>query len=569
MVYAIDTVASSPARRGAARVTRFSGPPLDTVTGIGATTLARFVPDIASRYGSHEALVFDDPITAATTRWSYNALVVHTDAIARALLADGTTPGTRVGILMGNRPEAVAATFGAALIGAVPVLCSTFAPPPELATMLRAAEVKTLLTQTRLLDRDFPSEIATLRTEVPELRNVIAFGNKEWDFWLTSAGRPELDTAVIARLGAVDPDDDGLILFSSGTTSTPKAMVHSQHGPALAFWLQGRVFRRDAATRMWSPLPMFWSAGLNSAVGATLAMGGTCVLQETFDPGAALRLLERERVTEPYALPHQNRALAEHAHWNMTDLSSLRQVYGKSVYARHPKVDGDTTWNMPVGYGLSETCALFTAHDASTPREALRASYGTLLPGNELRVVDPETRTELGAGDEGELCVRGPSLMKRYLGRTPAETFDAEGFFHTGDLGSIDADGNVHFDGRSTEMIKTAGANVAPAEVEVQLQAFAPVKVSRIIGMPDAGRDEIVVAAITLKDGASATAEDVREFLRTRVASYKVPREVLFFADGEIPMTSAGSKVRDPELAALVARRLAPHGPDTDPEGAS
>jgi GNAT superfamily N-acetyltransferase len=151
--------------------------------------------------------------------------------------------------------------------------------------------------------------------------------------------------------------------------------------------------------------------------------------------------MSRECVTEPYTLPHQTGALEEHPAWASTDLSSLRCVFGKSAFARHPSVRGDTTWMMPVGYGLSETCAFFFTHWWHTPREVTKQSMGKLLPGNQLRVVDPDTGVALGVGEEGELAIKGPTLMKRYLGRAPEDCVDADGFFHTGDAGHVDADG--------------------------------------------------------------------------------------------------------------------------------
>src|SRR5262249_33504857 len=208
--------------------------------------------------------------------------------------------------------------------------------------------------------------------------------------------------------------------------------------------------------------------------------------------------------------------------WETTDLSSLKYGFGKSAFARHSKVDGDPNWQLPVGYGLSETCAYFVAHPADAGRDALKSSTGRLLPGNELKI------------DDDEFCIKGPTLMKHYVGKTPAECFDADGFFHTGDTGFVDDDEFVHFTGRRSEMIKTGGANVSPAELEVALRACPPVKLARIIGVPDQRLDEIVVACITLKDGADATADDIQSFLRERVASYKVPKRVLFFGDGEI-----------------------------------
>jgi fatty-acyl-CoA synthase len=276
-----------------------------------------------------------------------------------------------------------------------------------------------------------------------------------------------------------------------------------------------------------------------------------------FEPGAALALIARERVTEPYTLPHQTAALEEHPDWEATDLSSLRCVFGKSAFARHPSVSGDPEWLMPVGYGLSETCAFFASHWSTAEREATKRSMGPLLPGNRLRVIDPDTGAALGVDEEGELALTGPTVMQRYLGKAPEECFDADGFFRTGDAGHVDARGELHFSGRRTEMIKTGGANVSPAELEVQLRACPAVKLSRIVGVPDDRLDELVVACITLKEGSDATAEDIQSFLRERVAAYKVPKRVLFFADGEIPMTGSDTKVRDDALVALVQDRLA------------
>jgi fatty-acyl-CoA synthase len=524
--------------------TTFRGPPLDSAEGIGSLTMGGFLEEVAARFGPNEALVFDDPLTGSTTRWDYAGLLEEARRIARGLVAAGVRPGQGVGILMGNRPEAVASLFGAALAGAVAVPMSTFAPEPELAFMMRAADVVAVLTQRRLLDRRFGDELAALR-----VGRVAVVGTPSWEELRAAGAGDDPDVRV-------GPDDDGLVIFSSGTTTTPKGVLHRHGAVALQFWIQARLFGRDERTRMWTALPMFWTAGLNTAMGATLAAGGCWVMQETFEPGAALALLERERVTEPYTLPHQTAALAEHPRWAATDLSSLRCVFGKGAFARHPTVSGDPSWLMPVGYGLSETCAFFTSHAWDADREDTKRSMGRLLPGNELRVVDPGSGAALGVGQLGELAIRGPTLMRRYLGKEPAECFDADGFFRTGDMGCIDADGFVHFEGRRTEMIKTGGANVSPAELEVQLRACAPVKLSRIVGVPDDRLGQVVVACIVLKEGSGATEDDIRSFLRERVAAYKVPKRVLLFDDGEIPMTGSATKVRDEALLAAVHARL-------------
>jgi len=303
---------------------------------------------------------------------------------------------------------------------------------------------------------------------------------------------------------------------------------------------------------MWTALPMFWTAGMNTAMGATLAAGGCWVMQEGFDPGAALELLERERVTEPYTLPHQARALAEHPAWSSTDLSALRCVYGKSVFAKHPSVAGDEGWQMVVGWGMSETCAFISAHAADRGREAMKRSLGTLLPGNRLRVIDPDTGGTMPLGAEGELIVKGPTLMERYVGKARDECFDADGWFHTGDVGHVDELGEVHWTGRRTEMIKTGGANVSPAEIEVQLRAHPGVKLARVIALPDERLDQIAVLCVERVEGVGVDAEEIQAFLRERLAAYKVPKQVVFFGAGDIPMTANGTKVADDELRSRV-----------------
>jgi acyl-coenzyme A synthetase/AMP-(fatty) acid ligase len=405
--------------------------------------------------------------------------------------------------------------------------------------------------------RSFADDVTELlgrgRTALPHLTH-LAVVRGTWDDFL-EAGDAVPAEAVDAVVAATTPSDHGLVIFSSGTTSTPKGVLHNHRSPTLQFWLQAELFGRDERTRMWTALPLFWTAGMNTAMGATLAAGGCWVMQEGFDAGAALRLMQRERVTEPYTLPHQAKTLEEHPDWATTDLSSLRAVFGKSVFARHPKVEGDPGWQMPVGWGMSETCAFISAHPSSSSRETMRSSLGHLLPGNRLRVVDRDTGEVVARGVDGELLVKGQTLMEHYLGKTREECFDEDGWFRTGDIGHVDEGGAVHWTGRATEMIKSGGANISPAEIEVQLRAHPAVKVARVLAVPDSRLEQIALLCVELVDGASADADDLQGFLRARIASYKVPKKVLFFGAGEIPLTSSGTKVVDDALRALVEAR--------------
>jgi fatty-acyl-CoA synthase len=551
-------------------VTTLKGPPLTEATGIGSLTLGAFITEVGARFSDGEALVFDDPLPEArTVRWSYGDLLGQARAVGRALIGAGVGKAGRVGILMGNRPEAVASVFGAALAGAVAVPLSTFSSPAELEYLVGHADIEVLLTQTALRGRNFAADLGRLVPELPAapfpfLRHMAVVGLDDdgpgplrpWTRFLALGSDAE-DAVLDARAGAVHPSEPAVAIYSSGTTDRPKGLLHCHRAVALQFWLQVGVFGRHPETRLWTALPMFWTAGLNTAMGPTLAAGGCWVMQESFEPGEAIALIARERVTEPYTLPHQTAALEEHPDWAGADLSSLRCVFGKSAFARHPTVSGDPTWNSPVAYGLSETASIFAAHSCRTSRQMMRQSTGRLLPGNRLRVVDPDTGEVLGPGQDGELAVAGPTLMEHYVKQTRDECFDRDGFFHTGDAGYFDDEGYVHWTGRRTEMIKTAGANVSPAELEVALRAFGPLKLVRVIGVPDARLGQLVVLAAVVKDGMTTTAEEVRNFLRTRVSAYKVPKEIVFFADGEIPMTGSDTKVRDADLLKLVQDRLA------------
>jgi acyl-CoA synthetase (AMP-forming)/AMP-acid ligase II len=410
-------------------MTTLVGPPLEAAEGVGALTIGGFINEVSARFAGNEALVFDDPLRRGTTvRWTYAELGRQVRTVASALIAAGVGKGSRVGVLMGNRPEAVAAYFGAPMMGAVAVLLSTFAPAAELDYVLRHADIEVLLTQSRMLNRRFVGDVASLCPELPTrpraaevplrspqfpfLRRVVAVGLEEvegraepWELFFSHAKEMPAELEV-------SPADHGQIIYGSGTADRLNGILHNHRAPTLQFWLQARIFDRTERTRLWTALPMFWTAGLHTAMGATLAAGGCWVMQESFAAGEALRLMERERVTEPYCLPHQTAALEEHPDWLTTDLSALRCVYGKSAFAQHPTVTGDTGWNSPVGCGLSETCSCFAMHHSKTTRELLKASTGRLLPGNRLRVVDPDTGERLGPMQDGELTISGPTLME-------------------------------------------------------------------------------------------------------------------------------------------------------------
>src|SRR5436190_528595 len=319
--------------------------------------------------------------------------------------------------------------------------------------------------------------------------------------------------------------------------------------PELATSSPGERQRLTAADRVWLAVPLFWSFGSANALPAIVTHGGSFVLQESFEPGEALALLDEQRCSVYYGMANMARAILEHPDRPRRALAAMRtgltiglpediQMTMEAVAARE-------LCNV---YGSTETygnCAVTDAHDAL----ALRLqTQGRPLPGMTIRVVDPETGRARPPGDVGEFRVRGHVTPGYYNDAEQTRAaFDAEGYFVTGDLGLIDDDGRVRFRGRLKEMIKTGGINVAPLEVEAVLLSHSAVKQAYVVGVPDRARGELVVAAVELHDGAPASAEALAAFCRERLAGYKVPARFVFRKADEFPRTPTG-KVQKPRL---------------------
>ena len=363
------------------------------------------------------------------------------------------------------------------------------------------------------------------------------------------------DELLEAAVWATSPSDDAVVIYTSGTTARPKGVLHAHRPPALQSWRFARLFGLDPDVRVWSAFPFFWTAGFAMVVGATVAAGGCLVLQEHFDPGEALRLLESERVTTPYAWPHQTAQLEDHPDWSGRDLSSLRHVDAFGPFGRHPGVAVDDVWSSRAAYGLTETFTVVSSLAADAPQAAREASQGPILPGNAVRILDPDTGEPQPVDAPGEIAVKGPTLMRGYLKAAPEDCFDEDGYFHSGDAGFVDGEGNLHWTGRTSDLIKTGGANVSPVEIEEALLRHPALKVAMAVGVPHPTLGQEVVVCAVAHDGVDVGEDDVRHFLRGRLASYKIPRRVLFVAEEELSLT-ANAKVRAEALRALAAARL-------------
>lgn len=478
--------------------------------------------------------------------------------LARALLHSGVGKGTRVGILFPNSPQWVTAWLAATRIGAVAVPINTFQQHRELGWMLRHADVDTLLTADSLLGNDYlerlervaPSLAGAQRTdrlaapELPCLRQVVVWGdgNRPWaqpaDEFL--ARGDAIDPVLLAALEAeVTAADWLVILYSSGSTAEPKGAIHT-HGTVIrhAFSLnEMRDLNGDDI--IYSPMPWFWVGGLAFVLVSTMHLGATLVVEERFEAGETLAMLSRERATVVQGWPHYAKAMSEHPDFRKLDLSSIRAGNLYDILPAENQVSDPELRSNSLG--MTETCGphTFDRMDVELP-ESLRGSFGRSVEGVRHKVVDPETGLALGPDESGEVCVRGYSLAQGLYKREREDVFDEEGYYRTGDGGRFDADGHLFFEGRLGEMIKTAGANVTPREVELALETLDGVQEAFVVGVAHPDRGENVAATVVLEPDRHGDAEQLRIALKQELAAYKVPRHWWIARSSELPMTDSG-----------------------------
>ncbi len=550
-----------------------AGPPLEDEPGLGELTLPGWFRSVCAAGGDAEALVYYGAgLDGPATRWTYADLWTQANEVARALIACGVSKGTRVGVLMTNRPEFLSATFGVALAGGVATTISTFSTPAELEQLLELSSISVLLLEGQVLKKNFAEILTALdpgiasgqagaiaSAQFPYLTTIAAIGGgpgavETWEQFL--ARGIGIDQALVdARAAQTQPADPGVLFFSSGSTAKPKGILSAHRGVTLQLWRWARWYEaKPAGMRYWSANCFFWSGNFSMALGGALSSGGSLVLQSTFNPEEALALIERERANAIFAWPHQWEQLTAAPNYAETDLSSLVYIDYKSPIAQHPSVN--STWREPyAAFGNTETFTIMSTYPANTPDEVVAGSNGVPCHGNVFKIVDPLTGATVPLGEKGEICVKGPTLMLGYVGIPLDETLDGEGFFRTGDGGHFDSEGRLYWHGRLNDIIKTGGANVSPVEVDTLLRTMPEIKIVQTVGVPHDTLGEVVVSCIVPHEGAALDAAGVKAFAKAQLASFKVPREVLFFAEDELATTGT-AKIKTADLRKLAAERL-------------
>jgi len=535
-----------------------TGPALDTEPALAGRplTLAGFLAEVVRRDPAHDAFVTPD------SRLTYSQLRDRTHALARGLVARGAGKGTRVALLLPNGPEWAVGLFACSLIGAIPVAVNALVGDDDLEYMLQRSDTQLMLTCSPMLDRlargslldrhpllrpgsearrdlSLPAFLASFDIRQPELEQ---------------AGEP-VPAGLIDALGRqVMPEDDALIMFTSGSTGRPKAVLHMNRAICIQSWRWPRLMAISAADRMWSTSPFFWTSGLVRTLGCVLAAGATLVLQEHFEPGEALTLLARERVTVMLSRPHLDNRLLEHPDFGTFDLSALRRLEERSPLRQQLS---DTDPWVYTGYGMTETMTLISCTELNETADSGVIGNGPPLVGMEVKIVDADSGDITPVGTAGRICARGVTMMRGYYKVPREEVFDADGWFHTSDAGFLDDRGNVHWTGRLDDTAKIAGVNVHPMEVERQLARWGRLAAYAVLALPhpSLGAAMVICASLTSAEGDDVdpvTEASILSYLRSQLAGYQVPRRVLFFDSADLTFT-ATQKV---DLRAMRARAV-------------
>ena len=505
------------------------------------TTVAQVLRHQARTRADHPLLVCDDD------RIGYTEADRRSAELARGLIALGAGKGTHVGLLYPNGAEFVVGMLAAARIGAVVIPFSTFVTAREMREQLVGSDIEILLSAATFRSHDYARRLAEVLpdaeldsderlfvTDAPQLRHAIV--NPERVYRRARTVAPGLLEAMETD---VDGSDPLTIIYTSGSTSAPKGVVHT-HAALLGHQQNLNKLRGlTADDKLFCNSPFFWIGGFAFGLLATLVAGSTLVCSNATDAGVTLDLLEAEKPTMTNGFSAGITHLTDHPSFARRDLSSMRRGNLYPIMAPDARpADPQLRHNM---LGLTEAGSVVLISDDETDQpEVRRGSFGKPAPGFDTLIVDPD------ACGVGELCIRGPYVMQRYYKRSREECFDADGWFHTGDLVRADADGFSYFVGRLSSMIKTAGANVSAAEVEQAITRTTGAA-AYVVGIPDADRGELV-AAIVAQPGLDEA--DLRQRLKSELSAYKIPKRFIAVPSPEIPLLSSG-KVDTQQLKKL------------------
>jgi fatty-acyl-CoA synthase len=516
-------------------------------------TVARF-PDNDALVSVHQSL-----------RYTYREFDIAVDKLAKGLLASGMAKGDRLGIWSPNYAEWALIQYATAKIGVILVNINPAYRVHELAYVLNQSGCRMLVAAPSFKTSDYQAMVAEVQPDTPALETIIFLFSPEWDA-LIVAGESISSEALSARSATLQFDDPINIQYTSGTTGFPKGATLSHHNILNNGFFVGEGLNYTEKDRVCIPVPLYHCFGMVMGNLGCTTHGATMVYPEAaFDPAATLRALSSEKCTSLFGVPTMFIAQLGHPDIATTDFSSMRTgLMAGSPCPVEVMKQVTSVMHMPevgIAYGMTETSPVSTQTATDDNLDRRTGTVGQPMPHIEVKIVDPESGLIVPRETTGEFCTRGYSVMIGYWNdpAKTAEAVDPNGWMHTGDLATMDADGYCNIVGRIKDMIIRGGENVYPREIEEYLYTHPAVADVQVIGVPDAKYGEEVMAWVKLGDTPEAlatTEQAIKDFCKGKIAHYKVPRYVKFTT--EFPMTVTG-KVRKIEMRETSIAELGLH----------
>ncbi|CAE6836137.1 AMP-binding protein [Paraburkholderia haematera] len=528
---------------------------------LSESTVGQFLRETARRFSDQQAVVFREQLL----RWTWKEFDDHVDQLAAGFLSLGIEKGDRVGIWSPNRFEWLLTQFATARIGAVLVNINPAYRVAELEYALQKVKCKALVTAESFKTSNYISmlldvapELASQQSDelraarLPDLRTVISVGDwhvsgvmsfhavmQRGEGVLRDKGREVIDT-VEQTLSSHDPIN---IQFTSGTTGSPKGATLTHRNIVNNGRFVAMAMKLSDADSLCIPVPLYHCFGMVLGVLACVSVGAQMVFPgEGFDAGATLAAVSEERCTALHGVPTMFIAELGHPEFSSFDLSSLRTgiMAGSPcpVETMNQVVTNMHMREVTIAYGMTETSPVSFQSATADPLDKRTTTVGRIQPHLEVKIVDFDGKT-VSVGETGELCTRGYSVMLGYWeDETKTRESIVDGWMHTGDLATIDADGYCNIVGRLKDMVIRGGENIYPREVEEYLFRHPKIQNVQVFGVPDEKNGEELCAWIVLRKGEVSTEEDIRDFCRGQIAHYKVPKYIRFV--NELPMTVTG-----------------------------
>ena len=508
-------------------------------------------------HGDREALV----VCHQDIRQTYREFGSSVEQLARALMAYGLDVGDRVGIWAPNCAEWVHLQYATARIGVILVNINPAYRTSELEYALTQAGCRVLFAAENYLTSDYVAMVADVAPRVACLEETVFLGTERWERFV-AAGASVSSDAVELRASSLDADDAINIQYTSGTTGFPKGATLSHRNILNNGFMTGEVCGYTAGDRVASPVPFYHCFGMVLGNLACTTHGATIVVPgPSFDAEAVLRAVADERCTSLYGVPTMFIAELEHPLRHELDLSTLRtgimagapcpvEVMKRVMSEMHMA-------EVTIAYGMTELSPVSTQTRRNDSIDRRVETVGTAHPHVEVRIADVETGDTIERGQTGEICGRGYSVMRGYWNddaRT-REAIDEDGWMHTGDLGTMDADGFVRITGRIKDMIIRGGENIYPREIEEFLFTHPDVIDAQVIGVPDVKYGEEVVAWVKLRPDAVTDGEALRDFCRGKIAHFKIPRSIKIVDQYPMTITGKVQKFKMREIAAAEASK--------------